>query len=178
MAVYLSLPILDEAVRLVEADSTNESSVNAMANGIFNYYFSAVNNYMVAPKKDLQNSHADFVILHIKPVFPGCRGVNEHTIAKAKGSMESLKSILDQLDNALEHANTPFQTSWAIVIHGALFNFYEYHRGMSEQERLLPFEPPAGSQHESRDSFHARNDSVEIDWMLRHMGQNDPSLTR
>lgn len=178
MAVYLSLPILNEAVRFVEDDSINESSVKAMAVGILNYYFPAANNCTVAPKQHRYNSQADFVILRIQPQFPGNRAVYDHAIAEARSSMDSFKSILEHLEDTLEHANIPFERCWAIVIHGAIFNFYEYHRNLPENERLIPCGPPTESQRERRDSFHARNDSVEIDWMLRHVAQNDTPPAR
>lgn len=65
MAVYLSLPILNELVRFVENDSTYEDSMKAMASGILNYYFPAANSYTVAPEQNRNNNFADFIILRI-----------------------------------------------------------------------------------------------------------------
>lgn len=176
MAVYLSLPILDELVRFVEDDSTYEDSVKAMASGILNYYFPAANGYTVAPEQNRDHNYADFIILRIQRRFPGDRGVIDHTFVEAKRASDGLQASLEQLENALEHANTQFGRCWAIMSHGINFKFYEYHRNLPEHTRLIPWGPP--NQRQPRNSFHARNDSVEVDWMLRHMAQNDTPPAR
>ncbi|RAK98532.1 uncharacterized protein BO80DRAFT_427340, partial [Aspergillus ibericus CBS 121593] len=84
MAVYLSLPILDELVRFVEEDSKYEDSVKAMASGILNYYFPASNGYAVVPEQNREGNFADFIILRIQRRFPGDRSVIDHTVSEAK----------------------------------------------------------------------------------------------
>lgn len=174
MAVYLSLPILDELIRSVETDPTYEDSVKAMASGILNYDFPAANGYTVAPEQNRNDNFADFIILHIQRRFPGDRGVIDHTLVEAKCTSDSLQASLEQLENALEHAK--FGRCWAIMIHSFSFKFYEYHQNLPEYARLVPWGPP--SQQQLRNSFHARNDSVIIDWMLRHMAQHDTPPAR
>ncbi|KAJ5483140.1 hypothetical protein N7530_002386 [Penicillium desertorum] len=164
------LPILNELVHFVENDSTYEDSVEAMASGILNYYFPATNGYTVAPEQSLNNNFADFII-HVSNVgFPGDRGVIDHTFAEVKRASDNLQASLEQLEHALEHANTQFGRCWAIMIHGIKFKFYEYHRNLPEHACLIPRGPP--NQRQRRNTFHARNDSVEVDWMLRRMAQN------
>lgn len=170
MAVYLSQPILDELVQFVENDPTYEDSVKAMASGILSYYFSAANGYAVAPGRNRNNNFVDFFILRIQSRFPGERGLIDHTVAGAKRASDQLQASLESLENALEHANTQFGRCWAIMIDGIDFKFYEYHRNLPEHARLIPWGPP---NQQPRNSFHARNDSAELDWMLRHMAQND-----
>ncbi|KFY82123.1 hypothetical protein V500_10806 [Pseudogymnoascus sp. VKM F-4518 (FW-2643)] len=57
MAVYISVPILDEVVRSVEDDPTSEA-VKAMASGILSYYFPLVNGYVAALEHN-QNNHGE-----------------------------------------------------------------------------------------------------------------------
>lgn len=128
MAVYLSLPILDEVVRLVENDSICKDSLESIV-----------------------------------------------TIVEATRTGDSLQSSLEQLEDTLNHANTELGRCWAIIIHGVNFKFYEYHRNPSAQTCLVPWGPP-GQQHQN--SFHVRDGSAEIDWMLRHMAQNSTPLAR
>ncbi|OJD12508.1 hypothetical protein ACJ73_09340 [Blastomyces percursus] len=174
MANYISLPILDELVRFAEHDSEYEDSAKAMASGVLNYYFPATNGFTVAPEQN-RNDHSDFIILRIQRRFPGDRGVVDHTLAEAKKTADSVQAALEQLENALENANTEFGRCWAILVHGCTFYFYEYHLNLPLNARLIPWGPPGQL---SRNSFHARNDSVAIDWMLRHMGQNNTPPSR
>lgn len=62
------------------------------------------------------------------------------------------------------------------MIYGTNFKFYEYHRNLPEHACLIPWGPP--NHHQQRNSFHVRHDSVEVDWMLRHMAQNDTPPAR
>ncbi|KAL1847789.1 hypothetical protein Plec18167_002521 [Paecilomyces lecythidis] len=174
MAVYLSLPILDEVVRFAENDSTYEDSVKAMASAILNYYFPATSGYTVAPEQNRNNHFPDFIILRIQRRFPGDRGVVDHTLAEAKRNSDPLEASLDQLQGALDEANTEFGRCWALMIRGPEFGFYEYHENLPENARLVPWGPP----NQQRNTFHARNDCVIIDWMLRHMVQNDAPPAR
>ncbi|KGO77092.1 hypothetical protein PITC_024480 [Penicillium italicum] len=168
--------ILSELVQFVENDSTREDSVKAMASGILNNYFPVANGYTVASKQNRNNNLADFIILRIQRRFPGDRVIVDHIFVEAKRASEKLQASLEQLENALEHANTQFGRCWAIIIHGTDFKFYEYHQNRTEHARLLPWGPPNQSQ--LQNSFHARNDSVEVEWMLRHMAQNDTPPAR
>ncbi|KAK6819047.1 hypothetical protein RU639_008150 [Aspergillus parasiticus] len=99
MAVYLSVPIINELVRLVDI-STSEDSVQAMGSAILNYYFPVTNGYALKPRKQL-------------------------------------------------------------------------HR--PKNKRVIPWGPPNQQQ---QNSFHARHDCITIDWMLRHMAQNDTPPVR
>lgn len=176
MAVYLAIPILDELVRFAEIDSTYEDSVKAMASGIFSYYFPVANGYTIAPEQNRGNNYADFVILRTQRRFPGDRSVVEHTVAEAKRQLDAVSASLDQLHNAIEHSNTEFGRCWAILIHGPTFHFYEYHKTLPTNARLVPWGPP--NQHHLQNTFHARRDSVTIDWMLRHMALHDTPPAR
>jgi hypothetical protein len=76
---------------------------------------------------------------------------------------------LDQLKNALDSANTKFGRRWAILIQACNFQFCEYHQKLPDERRLVPWGPPG----QSKNVFHARPDSITIDWMLRHMAESD-----
>lgn len=119
--------------------------------------------------------YADFIILRIQLRFPGDRGVIDHTVAEAKRTSDPLRALLEQLGNALEHANTEFKRCWAIMIHGYTFKFYDYHGNLPAHARLIPWGPPNQAQ---QNSFHACVDSLAIDWTLRHMAQNDTPPAR
>ncbi|EEH11157.1 predicted protein [Histoplasma capsulatum G186AR] len=175
MANYLSLPILHELVQFAEEDALYEDSIKAMASGILNYYFPATNGFTVAPEQNRQGNIADFIILRIQRRFPGDRGVVDHTVAEAKRDTDSITAALEQLENALEQANTEFGRCWAMLIHGCNFQFFEYHIHLPAGERLIPWGPP---NQPSQNLFHCRNESVTIDWMLRHMGQNNTPPAR
>ncbi|GLA30358.1 hypothetical protein M752DRAFT_279533 [Aspergillus phoenicis ATCC 13157] len=176
MAIYLSQPIIDEVVRFVEEDSRYEDSVKAMAAGILTYYFPIANGFLVVPEQNRGDQFPDFIIFRIQRRFPGDRSVVDHTVTEAKKSDDSIPASLEQLQNALEHSNTGFRRCWAILVHGATFYFYEYHESLPPNNRLLPWAPPGRPQ--GQNAFHARQNSVEIDWMLRHMAQNDTPPAR
>lgn len=142
MATYLSLPIIDEIICFVENDSRHEDSVKAMASGVLNHHFTAANGFLVAPTQNRNNPSADLTILRIQRRFPGDRGVVDHTVAGAKKADDSLETSLQQLETALEEANTPFGRCWAIMVHGPRFLFYEYHRTLGGNHRLVPWGPP------------------------------------
>jgi hypothetical protein len=72
---------------------------------------------------------------------------------------------------SLSIPNTELGRFYAIVVHGIKFKFYEYHQTLPAHARLIPWGPL--NQRQPRNSFHARNVSFEIDWMLRYMVQND-----
>ncbi|OAX79336.1 hypothetical protein ACJ72_06343 [Emergomyces africanus] len=175
MANYLSLPILDELVRFVEEDALHEDSIKAMVSGILNYYFPAINGFTVISKKNRPRNITDFIILQIQQLFPGDCSVVDHTVAEAKKDTDSITAALEQFENALEQANTEFGRCWAMLIHGCNFHFFEYHIHLPVGERLIPWVPPNRS---SQNLFHGRNDSITIDWMLRHMGQNNTPPAR
>jgi hypothetical protein len=159
MAVYLPVPILDELVRFVENDSTNENSVKAMTSGILNYYLPAANSYTVAPGQSRNNNSTEFVI--------------DQTLAAAKRTSDPLS--LEQLENTLQHANTELGRCWAIIIHGFTFKFYEYHLDLPEHTYLVPWGPP---NQQEQNCFQAHHDSMAIDWMLRFMVQHDTLFVR
>lgn len=174
MAVYLSLFILDELVRFAEKDPTNEDFVKAMASGILNYYFAAVNGYIVAPKQKWNNKDVDFIIRRIQGRFPGDRSVTYHTLAEAKHASADRGALLSVLESTLDNTNPGLGRFWVIVIHGVNFEFYEYHSNLPKC--LIPCETP--KQFLSRHPFHARKDSAAIDWILRHMARNDKPPVR
>ncbi|KAJ5146497.1 uncharacterized protein N7515_001061 [Penicillium bovifimosum] len=173
MEVYHSQPIVDAVIRFVENDPTSENTVKAMASGILNYSFLPADGYVVTSAN--RNNNFGFIILRLQGGVPGDRSIIHHTFAKAKPASDDPQASLGELEKALEHANTQFGRCWAIMIHGINFKFYEYHRNLPEHARLIPWSPPDEPQ---RNSFHARNDSVEIDSMLRHMAQNDTPPAR
>ncbi|OKL56176.1 hypothetical protein UA08_08564 [Talaromyces atroroseus] len=111
MATYITLPILNESIRLVEDDPASGNSVKAMASGILNYYF---------------------------PTTDG--GFTDHTVVQASSTGVSAlpDSSLDRLQDALENANTEFERRWALIIHGPIFYFYKYHPSLPVHSRLVP----------------------------------------
>lgn len=166
MSVYLSVPILAEVVRSVEDESTYEA-VKAMASGILSYYFPPVNGYTVTLEHN-RNDHSEYMaIFRIQRRFPGDRSTVDHTFVEVKDPRDPAEQSLDPLRGALEQSNTEFGRCWAMIIQKTNFKFYEYHSNLAVDNRLVPLGPP--NQEQSRNSFHVRNDSVIIDWMLRHM---------
>ncbi|KFZ10282.1 hypothetical protein V502_08222 [Pseudogymnoascus sp. VKM F-4520 (FW-2644)] len=166
MSVYLSVPILDEVVRSVEDDPTSEA-VKAMASGILSYYFPPVNGYVVALEHNRNDYIEDLIIFRIRRRFPGERITVDHTFVEVKGPTDPAEQSLDPLRGALDQSNTEFGRCWAMIIQKTNFKFYEYHSNLPVDNRLVPRGAP--NQEQSRNSFHVRNDSVIIDWMLRHM---------
>ena len=171
MASYISISILNEAIRFVE--NGFEDSVKAMASGVFNYYFTAADDFLVAHEQNRNDNFSDFLILRIRRRSPGDRGVVvDHTVAEATKAEDPLDTSMRQLETALEQANTEFGRCWAITVQGPRFMFYEYHRSLEVNRRLIPWGPP---NQPGRNTFHTRNDAATIGWMLRHMAQtNNP----
>ena len=167
MTNYISIPIIEESVRFVEDDSRREDAVKMMASGIFNLYFTAVNGFVIGPGQNRSGHIPGFTIFRIQRLFPGGRGLLDHTVAKAKKVEDSVVASLEQLENALEQAVTEFGRCWALLIHGTSFMFYEYHRNLDD--KLVPWGPPNDSQ---RNIFHARDDAAIVQWMLQHMAQS------
>lgn len=168
MAVYTSVPILDELVQSVE-DSPTYEAVNAMACGILSYYFAPVNGYVVALERGRNDHSADMAIYRIRRRFPGDQSTLDHTFVGVKGPMAPTEQSLDLLEGALERSTARSRECWAVIIHGSHFEFYKHHILQPVNNRLAPWGPP--DQDKERNSFHVRDDSVIIDWMLRHMVQ-------
>ncbi|KAK2814332.1 hypothetical protein FQN49_008216 [Arthroderma sp. PD_2] len=170
MANYISIPILAELVQFAEHDSEHEDSAKALASGVLNYYFTAINGFIVAPEQNKSNHRPDFIILRVLRRFLGDRGVANHVIAIAEAikQAESFERSLEQLEDVLEQGNMEFGRCWAILVRGCTFCFYEYHSNLPANSRLIPWVPPGQSQNE----FHGRSDSMVVDWMLRHIAQN------
>lgn len=129
-----------------------------MACGILKYYFPTTNNYTVVSRQSRNNTYADFIVLRLEHLLSGDRSVIDHTLVQVKPTSDPIS--LEQLENALEHANTNFRRCWAIIIHEFTFTFYEYHRDLPKHTRLVPWGPP--NQHQ-QSSFHARKDIIAID---------------
>lgn len=171
MAVYLTIPILDELVRVVEDNPTNEA-VKAMASGILSYYFPPANGYLVVLEHIQNNFCEDMTIFRIKRRFSSDKTTFDHTFSEVRRLADPTKAdptqqSLGQLESALEQSNAKFGRCWAMIIQKTTFEFYEYHTSLPASSRLVPWSPP--DQGQLRNSFHIRNDSVIIDWMLRHM---------
>lgn len=145
MAVYLSVPILDEVVRSVEDDSTYEA-VKAMASGILSYYFPPVNGYVVALEHKRNDHSEDMTIFRIQRRFPGDRSTVDHTFVEVRGPTDSADKSLDPLRGALEQSNTEFGRCWAMIIHKTNFKFYEYHSNLPVDNHLVPWGPPDHGQ--------------------------------
>lgn len=175
MTNYLSFPIVDEVVRFVE-DSNSENYVKAMASGIFNYYFTATNDFLITPGRKRNDRYtADFTIFRILRLLPGRRGTIDHMVAAVKTAEDALDDCLDHLETALGEANTEFGRCWATLIRGPMLIFYEYHGTQTPGSRLIDW----GSPTESRlNIFHVRNDAAIIDEMLRHISQSDAPPAR
>lgn len=161
MAVYLSFPVVDQLLWFVENDSMYEDAVKAMVSGILNYYFPITSGHIVAPEQYRDHNVTDFIVLRITRCFPGDEGVIDHTLAEARRSSDPIAASLHQLENALEQANTEFGRCWAF------FNPWSHH-GILRVPQL----PTGGS------TFFLRFDHFVIDWMLRHMANNDIPLAR
>ncbi|KAE8307812.1 hypothetical protein BDV41DRAFT_31770 [Aspergillus transmontanensis] len=175
MAVYLSVPIINELVRLVDI-STSEDSVHAMGSAILNYYFPVANGYAVIPGEHRGDKNiTEFNIIRIERRFPGDRSVVEHTTVKATQSADWLISSPEQLEGALWSTLRECGRCWVIIILGPTFRFYEYHLHRPTNKRVIPWGPPNQQQ---QNSFHVRHDCITIDWMLRHMAQNDAPPVR
>ncbi|KFZ11446.1 hypothetical protein V501_04776 [Pseudogymnoascus sp. VKM F-4519 (FW-2642)] len=168
MAVYLSVPILEELVQSVE-DSPTYEAVNAMASGILSYYFTPVNGYVVALERGRNVHGADMAIYRIRRRFPGNQSTLDHTFIGVKGPVAPTKQSLDLLEGGLERSTTRSVSCWAMMILGSNFEFYQHHILQPVNNRLAPWGPP--DQDQARNSFHVRDDSAAIDWMLRHMLQ-------
>ncbi|OBT73269.1 hypothetical protein VF21_08429 [Pseudogymnoascus sp. 05NY08] len=101
MAVYLSVPILDELVQSVEDDPTYEA-VNALACGILSYYFAPANGYVVALERGRNDHGADMAIYRIRLRFPGDQSTLDHAFVGVKGPSAPTEQSLDVLEGALE----------------------------------------------------------------------------
>lgn len=168
MASYLSIDILEEHLRFVEEDSRYEDAVKAMTPGILTYYFTPTAGFLVAPEQNRNDNYADFIIIRIQRRFRGDRGLVDHCVVEAKKESDNVDAAMDQLVNALDHANTQYGRCWAMLVVGPRFHFFEYHCNLPTNHRLLPCFPPG----ESTNEFHARHASGAIDAMLRHMQQH------
>lgn len=60
MTNYLSVPVIEEFVHLVEDDSQNEDFIKAMAAGILTHYFLPLDGFVVAPKHNDNHSISHF----------------------------------------------------------------------------------------------------------------------
>ncbi|PLN86007.1 hypothetical protein BDW42DRAFT_121762 [Aspergillus taichungensis] len=170
MATYLSLPAFQELIEFVERDSVYEDSVKALAVSMLSYHFPIVNGWIIAPEQNRNDRFADFIVLRVQRRFPGDRSVIDHTVAEAKKGSDNLDAAMEQIENALEHANTEFGRCWAIVFHGLDILFYEYHKYLPANSRLIPTGPPS-QPHTNR--FHVRTDSLSVQEMLTHMLQHE-----
>ncbi|KFY05061.1 hypothetical protein O988_00292 [Pseudogymnoascus sp. VKM F-3808] len=174
MAAYLTIPILEELVRVAEDDPTDEA-VKAMASGILSYYFPPANGYLVVLEHIQNNLCEDIIIFRIKRRFPSDKTTFDHTFSEVRRLVDATQS-LDQLENALDQSSAEFGRCWAMIIQEVTFKFYEYHTSLPAGSRLVPWGPP--NQEPLRNSFHIRNDSVIVDWMLRHMVEFNSSQAR
>lgn len=136
-----------------------------MAAVILSYYFPPANSYAVALKNGRRD--ANIAIFRIRRRFPGDLSTVDHVFIEVKGPTDLAEQSVDPFCGALDQSNTKFGRCWAMVIHKTNFKFYEYHSNLPPDKRLVPWGPP--NQAQPRNSFHVRNDSVIIDWMLRHM---------
>ncbi|CRG89699.1 hypothetical protein PISL3812_06738 [Talaromyces islandicus] len=170
MENYLSIPIVEEFVRRVEENPQHEDPIKAMAAGIFTHYFPLVDGFVIASKYTNQGNDFPGFVLRIQRRSPKNRGFVDHAFVEAKEEADdvSSSSSLDQLKNALEGPNAQVDRCWAVLIQGCNFQFYEYHRGLPDEGRLLPWKSPG----QSTNVFHVRSDSAVIHGMLRHMAEN------
>lgn len=140
MAVYISVPILDELVQSVEDNPTYEA-VNAMACGILSYYFAPSNGYVISPERGRNDHGADMAIYRIRRRFPDDQNTLDHTFVGVKGPMAPTKKSLDLLEGALERSITRPVSCWAMIIHGCNFVFYRHHIFQPVNDRLEPWGP-------------------------------------
>jgi hypothetical protein len=119
MAIYISLPTLNEVVRFVADDPACGESVKSMASGNLNYYFPGTHGFAVAPE---HRGFADAIILRIHRRFPGNKSFIGHTVDEAsKIKSDPLTGSLDQLQTALEISKTECGRCWALMVHGPYF---------------------------------------------------------
>ncbi|OBT94522.2 hypothetical protein VE01_07291 [Pseudogymnoascus verrucosus] len=102
MAVYISVPILDELVQSVK-DNPTYKAVNAMACGILSYYFAPSNGYVISPERGRNDHGVDMAIYRIRRRFPDDQNTLDHTLVGVKGSMAPTEQSLDLLEGALEN---------------------------------------------------------------------------
>ena len=110
------------------------------------------------------------MILRVQSLAPQTQGFIDRTISGARCGGHHLRQILEQLDDALEHANIESGRCWVVLFHGFMLYFYEYHRGLPRCTGRVPWGPP---DEEQRIAFEVRGDDVVIDRMFRHMAKNE-----
>ncbi|KAI9036250.1 uncharacterized protein KD926_002159 [Aspergillus affinis] len=140
MALYLSVPILDAMIKSVELEPIDSSAVKALSFGLLIYYFRPANGYLVAPVKFQINQSTDNMALRVQRLAPQSRIIIDHTVAGAKCEGGYLLETLEQFENTFGHAKTEFGRCWAVLFHGSILHFYEYHRDIPGA-RLVPRAP-------------------------------------
>ncbi|TAQ89976.1 hypothetical protein B7494_g1724 [Chlorociboria aeruginascens] len=138
---YISIPILDELVTFAEMIPFTKMPIAR------------------------NDNYPDFIILRIQRRWAGDRSLVDHTLEE--GSRFS-GGLLEQLTNALEHANTEHGRCWALLFHGSGIGFYEYHHTLPANRRLVQW---AEAGDPASTVYHVRNNAGAIDRMLRHMAQ-------
>lgn len=175
MAAYLSLPIIQELVDLVERDPAQGNWVKALASSLLNHYFPPVNGWTVATghTRNISNRPADSIILRIQRLLPGERKLADHIMVEAKtNSTDDLDADLGQLENAIKQSHT--QSCWVVLFHGLDVLFYEYHGHLPETQRLIP---TGRASKTLRNRFHVRRDSFAIEEMLMQLQLQTPNRT-
>ncbi|ODM17479.1 hypothetical protein SI65_07154 [Aspergillus cristatus] len=184
MATYLSFPILDILVQSVEDSPSSADAVKAVASGILAHYFPASNGFAVTPVSQPQpQPNRDTLTLRIQrhrhvPGYPAPspdrQGLVDHIVTVAKANcdaetneVEDLWLTMKDLEHTLDHANTESGRCWGLMVYATTFTFYEYHRDLPEDRRLV-----------CRGSYHVRCDDSEIDRELRYLARADASFTR
>ncbi|GKZ37839.1 hypothetical protein AbraIFM66950_009628 [Aspergillus brasiliensis] len=164
MADYLTVPILEELIRRVEEDPRNESAVKAMTSGILTYYLTIENGFIVSPKSTGSLSTGfEYIIRHIQPDSLAERKMVDHTVVRLEVD-DSLQGCVGRLQHSIQNLNTGGKSCWAVLVCAQMFYVHEYCGMSPENECLVPWAPPGRVQ--EQDGFHARRDSVQIEWML------------
>lgn len=84
MTNYLSIPIIDEFVKLIQETPNNEDHVKALLSGMLNHYFPLTSGYCIVPRTNRDDSYPNFTVSRLQSRFPGERGVIDHVLVKVK----------------------------------------------------------------------------------------------
>ncbi|KAI9042009.1 uncharacterized protein KD926_006346 [Aspergillus affinis] len=168
MAAYLSLDAFQELIDSIVSNPASANPNKALANSLLNFHFPITNGYIIVPEHHSPES----IILRVQrhQCHSGDRIVIHHTVAKTGQATDDTNASLKQLERALDLSNPDSGRCWALLLHGLELRFYEYHRSLPVDERLVPWgllasQPP-------RDSYHARSDNVIIEGMLQYMAKH------
>lgn len=166
MATYLSLPVFQTLIELVDKEAESENEVKSLANGMLSYYFPVIKSWIIVPQPMQNDSSADSLVLRVHQRCPTTHNAIHYAVALTKKKSGDSDTAADQIQVALRQSTTESGRCWAIVFHGPEILFYEYHANLPENHQLCPTGPPSQSQ---KNKFHLQTDSLAIHEMFMHM---------